>query len=62
MRKYQYNERLAEKGREYDAIITVSEAWVRRMYYPYWLERMKYTGDFEECLIDFQMVNWAWEI
>ena len=60
---------LVEEGE--DPVVTVSEDDVRRDYYPYWYERMckKFGKDqvdsqysFEDCLDDWIVVNWAWEV
>lgn len=50
--------------------VTMSEEEIRNDYYPYWYKKMsakyghKYVDDnytFEDCLIEWIIVNWAWE-
>lgn len=69
MRYYSYNE-LHENGTD-NVVVTVSEYDIRRDYYPYWYDRMckKFGEDvvrhnycFEDCLDDWIVVNWAWEV
>ena len=52
-------------------IVTVSEDEIREEFYPYWYEKMcaKYgkehvdeTYSFEDCLDDWVVVHWAWEV
>jgi len=54
-----------------DAVETLSEDEIRNEYYPYWYDMMckKYDKDyvdthfsFEECLGDWIVVHWAWEV
>ena len=68
MRYYSFNEQ-DDKGN--DVVQTMSEDEIREEYYPYWKERMikkygeeefKKTWSFEECLEDWVVVNWAWEV
>ena len=68
MRYYSFNEP-GDKGN--DVVQTMSEDEIREEYYPYWKERMikkygeeefKKTWSFEECLEDWVVVNWAWEV
>ena len=45
---------------------THSEEHIRENYYPYWKEQMTKAGleskiSFENCLDEWQIVNWAWE-
>lgn len=67
MRYFSYN--------EYDPdepyVETVSEEDIRREYYPWWYDQMcKKFGkekvdelySFEDCLTDFVVVHWAWEV
>jgi hypothetical protein len=51
--------------------VTLSEQDVRKQYWPYWYGRMceKFGKDhvdekynFEDCLSDWQVVNWAWPV
>lgn len=71
MRFYSYNEYCPGSLFGEDVVITVSESDIRRQYWPYWYERMcqrfgKLHVDnnysFEDCLDDWIVVNWAWEI
>jgi hypothetical protein len=68
MRYYSYNE-MDDNGE--NLVITLSEEDVRKQYWPYWYGRMcerfgkdvvdeKYA--FEDCLDDWIVVNWAWEV
>lgn len=50
---------------------TVSEDDIRKGYYPYWYDRMckKFGKEkvdseycFEDCLDDWMIVHWAWEV
>lgn len=68
MRYYSFNEQ-DDKGN--DVVQTMSEDEIREEYYPYWKERMikkygeeefKKNWSFEECLEDWVVVNWAWEV
>lgn len=52
-------------------ILTKSEEDIRQEYYPYWYKKMcdkfgkTYTDEnysFEDCITDFVIVNWAWEV
>lgn len=52
-------------------VVTKSEEEIRKEYYPLWYERMcKKFGkevvdrdySFEDCLDDWVVVNWAWEV
>ena len=52
-------------------VVTKSEEEIRKEYYPLWYERMcKKFGkevvdrdySFEDCLDDWIVVNWAWEV
>jgi hypothetical protein len=74
MRYYCYNEydpesSLADETGGY--VVTKSEAEIRSEYWPYWYKKMcekfgqkevdqKYS--FEDCLDDWIVVNWAWEV
>ena len=69
MRYFCYNEPGGERG-ETNEVITISEEDIRDDYYPRWYERMckKFgkenvdaTYTFEDCLVDWVTVNWAWE-
>ncbi len=63
MRYFSYNE-LAEKP----TVITVSEDEIRQTYYEYWLTLIekKYGPNhnfvFQDCVDDWCVVNWAWEV
>ena len=62
----------AEYGLNVDGdILTMSEEEIRETYYPYWYERMcakfgkdhvDQTYSFEDCLDDWIITNWAWEV
>lgn len=69
MRYYSYNEYVEDPG--INSVVTVSEEDIRRDYYPWWYDKMckKYgknhvdaTYSFEDCLEDWVVVNWAWEV
>lgn len=54
-----------------DVVETWSEEDVRKKYYPYWYKKMcekfeqAYVDEnysFEDCLWDWRIVNWAWEV
>jgi hypothetical protein len=74
MRYYSYNEYdpgspLADETGGY--IVTKSEKEIRSEYWPYWYKRMcdkfsKFEVDrkftFEDCLDDWIIVNWAWQV
>lgn len=69
MRYYSYNEYRTAPGVD-DYVETVSEEDIRKDYYPYWYEKMcqKFgkehvdcTYTYEDCLVDWITVNWAWE-
>lgn len=64
MRYFSYNE---HDENSIDTI-TVSEEEIVEKYYPYWQGRMREKGfdlnnyTFEDCLEDWIVINWAWEI
>lgn len=67
MRYYSYNEYDETGGH----IETKSEDDIRNEYYPYWRGKMiekfgeefvNKTYSFEDCLVDWIVVNWAWEV
>lgn len=74
MRYYSYQEYdpkspLADEQGGY--VVTKSEEEIRKEYWPYWYNRMcnKFGKDqvdakfcFEDCLDDWVVVNWAWEV
>jgi len=69
MRYYSYNEYVEDP--DINSVVTVSEEDVRRDYWPFWYGKMceKYGKEhvdanysFEECLEDWIVVNWAWEV
>jgi hypothetical protein len=77
MRRFSFVEPSGSKvdGRDITACVTVSEQWIHTEYYPWWIEQCKKAQSrgspnvgpdfgflFEECLIDFCVVNWAHEI
>ena len=68
MRYYSFNEQ-DDKGN--DVVQTMSEDEIREEYYGFWKQQMikKYgeeefnkTWSFEDCLDDWVVVNWAWEV
>ena len=68
MRYYSYNEYVEDES---NLIVTMSEEDIRRDYWPFWYGKMckKYGKEhvdanysFEECLEDWIVVNWAWEV
>jgi hypothetical protein len=70
MRYYSYNEYKTDPSVD-PYVETVSEEYIRKTYYPYWHGKMceKYGKDhvdntysFEDCLDDWIVVNWAWEV
>lgn len=67
MRYFSFNSFDSEKG----WVETVSEDDIRKEYYPYWYGKMckmygkEYVDEnycFWDCLDDFIMVHWAWEV
>lgn len=69
MRYYSYNEYFENPNT--NPVVTVSEQEIRDSYYPFWYEKMckKFgkehvdeTYSFEDCLDDWIVVNWAWEV
>jgi len=73
MRYYSYNEpEMDTSGNVIEnKVITVSEEEIRKDYYSYWYDRMcqKFGKDivdknysFEDCLEDWVVVHWAWEV
>lgn len=65
MRVFKYNEYEDTEPR------LITEQEIRVEYWPYWYERMckKFGKDevdskftFEDCLNDWVIVNWAWEV
>lgn len=67
MRYFSYNEYDDNGGH----VVTMSEEEIRKEYYPYWYGKMcnKFGKDhvdekysFEDCLDDWQVVHWAWEV
>jgi hypothetical protein len=68
MRYFSYNEYTEDPN---GLVITKSEEDVRKDYYPHWYDAMckKFGKDhvdanysFEDCLDDWVVVYWAWEI
>ena len=66
MRYFTFNEFYGDTG----TTVTISEEDIRKEYYPYWYEQMckKYGKDhvdenytFEDCLMDWSIIHWAWE-
>lgn len=74
MRYFSYNEYdpsspLADASGGY--VATMSEHEIRQQYWPYWYKKMcdKFGKEhvdniysFEECLEDWMVVHWAWEV
>lgn len=67
MKYYSYNEYDENGGH----VVTMSEEEIRKEYWPYWYGKMclKFGADhvnsnytFEDCLTDWTVVNWAWEV
>ena len=67
MRYFSFNEFDGESG----WVSTLSEDDIRRDYFPYWQKRMidkfgeeYYNANysFEDCLNDWIIGNWAWEV
>ena len=61
MRTFAYN----EQGLEFPVLVTEDE--IRRTYWPYWCGEMTKRGKTDmitwaNCLDDWLVVNWAWEI
>lgn len=70
MKYYSYNEYITDPLLD-NHVVTVSEEDIRRDYYPYWYKRMcdKFgkehvdtTYSFQDCIDDWVVVNWAWEV
>ena len=70
MRYFSYNA-WGEETADGDDTVTLSEEDIRKEYYPYWYEKMcnKFGKEhvdkqysFEDCLYDWRIVNWAWEV
>jgi hypothetical protein len=70
MRYYSYNEYIEDPSKD-NFVVTLSEEDIRKSYYPHWYDKMckmfgkdyvdeKYS--FEDCLDDWIVVNWAWEV
>ena len=73
MRYYSYNEAVFDNDGNLvgNEVITMSEEEIRTTYFHYWQQRMnkKFGEDcvktlyvFEDCLNDWIVVNWAWEV
>jgi len=65
MRKYRYNEQ-ADHG-DGNIVVTVTESDILRDYWPYWNKHMLELGRHEQiskenCIEDFVVVHWAWEV
>lgn len=69
MRYFSYNEP-HENGTD-NVVVTKSEDEIREEYYSYWYEKMcaKYGKEhvdkkysFEDCLDNWVVVHWAWEV
>lgn len=70
MRYFSYNE-YDPSHPDQGYVVTTNEHEIRRDYYPFWYERMcqkfgqEYVHSnycFEDCLDDWVVVNWAWEV
>ena len=68
MRKFSYN--VFPDDACPGGVVTVSENYIRKTYYPYWYSKMvaKYGQPeveekycFEDCIQDWLVVNWGWE-
>lgn len=74
MRYFSYNEYDPDSSRADETggyVETLSEEEIRKQYYPYWYGKMckKFGKEhvdtnycFEDCLDDWKVVHWAWEI
>ncbi len=74
MRYFSYNEYDPDSPRADELggyVVTMSEEEIRKQYYPYWYGKMceKFGKEhvdenycFKDCLVDWQVVNWAWEV
>lgn len=73
MRYFSYNEYDPDHPNAVDGgyVVTVSEEDIRREYYPFWYSKMcekfgqEYVDEnytFYDCLDDWIVVNWAWEV
>jgi len=75
MRYFSYHEPVESDeifdGSTAGVVMTVSEDWIRENYYPWWYEQMcrkfgKETVDtvysFNECIEDWCVIHWAWEV
>ena len=69
MRYFSYNDYGDDPSDSF--VTTISEDDIRKEYYPYWYDRMcqKFGKEkvdseysFEDCLDDFCVVHWAWEV
>lgn len=67
MRYFSFNEFDGEIG----WVQTISEDEIRKEYYPYWQGKMyaKFGKEhvdsnycFEDCVEDFKIIHWAWEV
>lgn len=73
MRYFSYHEPIWDNNDDIigDQTITKSEDEIRAEFFPYWQERMielygkelyEKTYSFKECLEDWMIINWAWEV
>lgn len=69
MRYFSYNE--LSDDLVSNEVITVSEEDIYKSYWPFWYKKMcdkfgkEYvdsTYNFEDCLDDWYIVNWAWSV
>ena len=67
MRYYSF----AYPDQDKDVVETMSEDDIRKEYYPYWYgkmcekfgqERVDAYYTFEDCLDDWKVVHWAWDV
>ena len=74
MRYFSYNEYDPDSPMADDSggyVETITDDEIRREYYPFWYEKMcKKFGkehvdanyNFDDCLDDWMVVHWAWEV
>lgn len=69
MRYFSYNDYVDDPSDSF--VTTISEDDIRKEYYPHWYDHMcqKFGKEkvdseysFEDCLDDFCVVHWAWEV
>lgn len=68
MRRFAYNDITGEPDAPGHETVVVTEADILRDYWPYWSAQMLKHGGLspritvENCMDDFLVVNWAWEL